>query len=226
MIPRFPHLVELMDNPHCSLSALNRTYFVFGPLNKMLSGWTRIFDKEILPLAEVGKTLALLDVGCGGGDVAEHLLKLGKEAGISLQITAIDTDSRAIDFAKKHRSQEIQWDNIELSAVNRPFDVVVSNHVTHHISDENLPAFLGRCGRLALRKVVHNDIERSFLALLLFPVAALLPGLFSFVLYDGTVSILKSRTIQEAQELLPEGWTAKPFFPFRHLVIFEKNHAK
>jgi hypothetical protein len=54
--------------------------------------------------------------------------------------------------------------------------------------------------------------------LLLYPFIALIPGLFSFVLYDGLVSILRSRTLQELKQDLQSGWEVAALEPFRILI--------
>jgi SAM-dependent methyltransferase len=218
---RFPSLVELMDDPDCSEVRLNRTYHVFYWLNRFLGRWEAVFETFILPEAEPGKTLTVLDIGCGGGDVAERLLQLAKKNSVAIQITGIDPDRRAIAFAKKHRSPEIIFEQTglqEIGAAKRKFDIVISNHVTHHVPDNALNGFLELSSQVCRKRVIHNDVRRSGFGLLLYPFIALIPGLFSFVLYDGLVSILRSRTLRELKQDLQSGWDVTALEPFRVLI--------
>jgi 2-polyprenyl-3-methyl-5-hydroxy-6-metoxy-1,4-benzoquinol methylase len=221
---RFPHLVELMDRADCNPALLNRTYRVFYVLNQLLGRWNFVAGKYIFSNAEKELPLTILDIGCGGGDVAERLLLLAKKRDIAVKITAIDPDERAIAFARAHRSPEIDFEQTELSAVaasGRLFDVVISNHVTHHVPDGALIPFLELSASVSRKIVLHNDIQRSFLAFVLYPFIGLLPGLFSFVLYDGLVSVLKSRTKEESRLLVPEKWNVEELHPFRLLLIHQ-----
>lgn len=208
-----------MDQPDCSTTMLHRTYRVFGPLNRVLAGWGRIVNRMVQQ--KKSASTSILDVGCGGGDVAAFVAEKINRKGISVSVTAIDTDVRAIRFCAENRPSAIRFENLSLSEMlknGESFDYLISNHVLHHIPDKEIPGFLEECAA-AGRTVIHNDIRRSIFGLLLYPIVAVIPGLFSFVLYDGMVSILKSRTVGEMQRLCGPGWQVKRYFPFRMLVF-------
>jgi len=83
--------------------------------------------------------LRLLDVGCGGGLVAEPMRRLGAE------VTAIDASERNIKTAMAHaRSSGLEIDyrvaTVEAlaGAGGRPFDAILNLEVVEHVAD---PAF-------------------------------------------------------------------------------------
>lgn len=84
--------------------------------------------------------LAVLDVGCGGGLLAEPLARLGA------QVTAIDPLESSIEAARWHAEEvglAIDYRTAtlgELVAQGPRFDLVVASEVVEHVPD--VPAFL------------------------------------------------------------------------------------
>lgn len=227
---RATELAELMDDPACDQRALERTYARFGVVNGLVSGWRRIYRERIRPLAESaardsGAPLTVLDVGFGGGDVPVALARWAERDGVDLRITAIDPDERAFAFASDRDAPGSvlfrRATSSELVDVGERFDVVLSNHVLHHLDSATLAHVLADSERLALRLVVHNDIERGRLAYLGYQVGItpLSPG--SFLRTDGLRSIRRSYTLVELADAVPVGWRVERQSPFRVLALFE-----
>lgn len=90
--------------------------------------------------------LSVLDIGCGGGLVAEPLARLGAA------VTGIDAGSGAIDVAIAHAALmdlPIEYASIppeEMMAQGRTFDVVLALEIVEHVAD--IPGFLSTCTRL------------------------------------------------------------------------------
>jgi 2-polyprenyl-3-methyl-5-hydroxy-6-metoxy-1,4-benzoquinol methylase len=228
---RKPDLVELMDRPDCDLDLLNETYRQFELVNRLLSGWRGIYRRSIRPRLLEGSA-TLLDVGCGGGDVARFLALLARREGLNLAITGIDPDERAIAYARSARltsgqpapagRPQIAWlacHTSQLVQEQRRFDFVISNHVLHHLGSEDLQGLLSDSEALATHACLHNDICRDDLALAGFHLVSL-PFRGSFIRPDGLMSIRKSYTRKELASVLPEGWTAVPRIPFRLLATW------
>src|SRR5699024_483498 len=107
----------------------------------------------------------------------------------------------------------------DLVAAGDAFDVVLSNHLLHHLNREQLDGLLGDSETLATTLCAHSDIARSRLAYGAFAVAAapLAPG--SFVRVDGLRSIRRSYTRRELSMRLPVGWHVRAPAPFRLLAV-------
>lgn len=221
---RDEHAVEEMDKAGCDPAALARTYAHFPAVNRVVSRWRGVYRQLIKPLLSPTRTTTLLDIGCGGGDIATSLATWAARDGLALSITAIDPDPRAIDFARAHDTAGFVTFRDVLSGVlvseGAVFDVVISNHILHHLHPAELQGLLSDSARLARHKVIHSDIARSPVAYALFSVGTLpfFPG--SLIRRDGLTSIRRSYTADELRSVLPPGWLVESAAPWRNLLLF------
>ena len=224
---RRPKLIEYMDREDCDPQLLENTYQQFATINLLLSQWKRIYRKELRPLMKENRTFTLLDIGFGGGDVPIKLYEWAKKDGIDLKITAIETDKRAYDFARKLNTPgQIIFKHTstsELVSKSASFDFVISNHVLHHLTDDQTTHILEEAKSLASQKVIFNDIERSDVGFALFNTFARMIFRNSFIVADGLISIKRSYTKGELKEVIPEDWLVKRLFPFRLLLMYDKS---
>lgn len=229
---RNPHLIEWMDRDDCDKELLFNTYDQFDRINRLLSGWGGIYKSYIKPhllKSEVNpdQPFTILDIGCGGGDIIRYLNNLCKKDGFHVHFTGIDPDTRALDYS----NQTSQPDNVlffsersdELVKENRTFDIVISNHLIHHLTTSELAAICNDAATLAKIGVIFSDIERSDIGYLSFQTIAPLLFRSSYIVQDGLISIKKSYRKSELQSQLPEGWSVARKFPFRLLAIYSKN---
>ena len=224
-------LVELMDTPGCDRERLELTYRHFSLINPLLTGWYRIYTQYILPLARKRRSpISLLDVGCGGGDIPVRLGKWAAKDNIDMNITAIDPDPRALHYAGNRNHQpsgNIKFSSEtaeELLHDNSSYDIVITNHVLHHLSDLHIPSFLEVLKQLARHYVLANDIRRSSPGYLFFYLGTAMVPAFrhSFIRTDGLLSIRRSFTPGELQKLTASlGYKVKKPHPFRLLALYE-----
>lgn len=173
------------------------------------------------------RTYSLLDIGFGGGDVPISLAKWAIQDRIKLNITAIDTDPRALEFVQKNYPEGlIKWRHVsstDLALKRERYDFVVSNHVLHHLKPDQLSKLFKEARELATLKVLFNDIERSDIGYSLFNVFSRFLFRRSFITEDGLTSIKRSFTRQELVQIVPSGWKVETLFPFRLLLKYDKT---
>jgi 2-polyprenyl-3-methyl-5-hydroxy-6-metoxy-1,4-benzoquinol methylase len=218
-------LVELMDDPGCDLGLLNATYRAFPVVNGLVAGWRRVYLRRLRPVLSAEKVTRLLDLGSGGGDLARALSDWSRRDGLALEVVAVDPDDRAHAFAvSRPVPPGVEFrraSSTELVAAGETFDVVVSNHVLHHLDDEARAAVLDDSSRLATRLVLHADIERARGAYLAYRAATWPWRTRSFVHVDGLLSIRRSFTADELIDVAPRGWRVVRQWPFRLLLVRE-----
>jgi 2-polyprenyl-3-methyl-5-hydroxy-6-metoxy-1,4-benzoquinol methylase len=216
--------VELMDSSDCDPLKLERTYRQFGLVNRLFSGWRQLYVRELRPLLSAATVTTVLDIGSGGGDLARLLALWSRKDKLLLEITGIDPDARAYAFASRrphhHTVSFAQADSSDVVREGRRFDVVISNHVIHHLQPADLTRLLADSLALARRLCLHNDLRRSPAAYGLFWLAAL-PFQGSFIRSDGLTSIRRSYTPAELADAAPPGWSVQRH-PAFHQVLLQR----
>lgn len=226
---------ELMDDPQADERMLARTYGRFGFVNAVVSRPGLLYRRDIRPRA-VGAPLRILDIGAGGGDLCRFLAGRLCRDGLEAEITALDTDERAIRWASAHdRGAGVRYRralSTELVDAGETFDVVLSNHVLHHLDDAELQTVLEDSRRLLAPGglAAHHDIARGRTAYALFAAATwpLSRNLLadSFIRVDGLLSIRRSHTVTELRAIVPRGWRVRGGVPSRLEVRWEDDRAR
>lgn len=223
---RDPELTEEMDREDCDLNRLHNTYKQFHTINKLLSKWRTIYVAEIRPVLVSKNEATLLDIGFGGGDITRSIEKWAIQDELNVNITAIDPDKRANTYCQNFYSDSnITWKqcrSTDLVADNHKFDIVISNHVIHHLHDEEIFKLLEEAEQLSKYKVIFNDIERSLFGYMLFGALSRIFFHRSYITVDGLTSIRRSFKHSELKKLVPANWKVKRSFPFRLFLIHEK----
>ena len=219
---------ELMDAPDADSAALRRTYGQFRLVNRLVSRWQRLYRHNIRPHLAADRETTLLDVGCGGGDVARALAGWAQRDGLRLHVTGVDPDPRAHAYAVETADDRLAVElrcctSTDLVAEGRRFDVVVSNHLLHHLQPRELATLLADSEALARRLALHNDLVRSRIAYAVYSSVSRLAGSGSFLRVDGLRSIQRSYRPAELAVALPTGWRVQPVFPFRLLLRWEPD---
>lgn len=223
LVARDEHARERMDDPGCDPRRLARTYASFRLVNALVAGWRRAYRRHLRPQLRADGATTLLDIGSGGGDVARALARWAHRDGFDLRVTGIDPDPRAHAWARRRPPVAgVQFRRAlssELVAGGERFDLVISNHLLHHLDEEQLDGLLEDSARLARRAVVHSDIRRGRLAFALFSLLTwpLFPG--TFIREDGLTSIRRSHTAAELRARVPADWTVRTPGRFRLLLL-------
>ncbi len=117
--------------------------------------------------------LSLIDIGCGGGLIAEPMRRLG------FDVTAVDASSENIGTARAHAAEhglDIAWraatvEQIEAEGAG-PFDVVLVLEIIEHVADPE--AFIRACSRLIAPGgiLIVASLNRTLKSLALGKIAA------------------------------------------------------
>lgn len=216
-------LRELMDDPDCDPVRLAATLRRFDTVNRLVSGWGRVYRTRVAPLLRGrDRPARVLDLGCGGGDLLARLASSAARDGLEAEWLGVDPDERAIDVARTREAPGLDFrvaDAETLVAAGDAFDLVVSNHVLHHLYDGARDSFAAASLALARGTVLHADIERGRTAYALYAVGItpLAPG--TFLRTDGLRSIRRSYRADELAAALGPTWSVERPAPFRLLAV-------
>lgn len=111
----------------------------FAPLHRMNPARISFIRKSIEENFSTISGLRLLDVGCGGGLIAEPMARLGAN------VTAIDASEKNIEIAKAHSatsglSIDYQCTSVEDLSLNNNelFDVILALEIVEHVANLDL----------------------------------------------------------------------------------------
>ena len=141
-IKKFSHLAEEWWDPNGKFKPLHK----FNPvriefIRESLISHFKLKKKSNFPL----KSLNILDIGCGGGLLAEPMARMGAN------VTGIDASQNNINVAKIHaKSMDIKINYLRTSPeklnIKKKFDVILNMEVVEHVS--NLDLFIKSCSKV------------------------------------------------------------------------------
>lgn len=170
-----------------------------------------------------GETLRVLDIACGGGDVAVALQRLARRAGVSLQVDGCDVSATAVNLATRYaerRSLEMTFFELDAIAGALPdgYDAMISNLFLHHLSHDDAVLLLKKMSEAA-PAVVVNDLERGPFGYAAALVGTRLLSRSPIVHTDGPRSVRAAFTLEEARLLVAraglDGARIEAVFPYR-----------
>ena len=118
----------------------------FKPLHKFNPIRISYIRERIEENFKIDENLKILDVGCGGGLIAEPFTKMGAN------VTAIDASQKNIEVAKIHAGRsglKIDYRPTtaeDLVKTNEQFDVVFALEIVEHVA--NVEGFIESCSKL------------------------------------------------------------------------------
>jgi len=178
---------------------------------------------DFLARATAGrKSFRLLDVGFGDGDMLRRIARWARAKGIEAELVGVDLNPRSEQAARAHGGdiRYVTGDYADLA--HEPWDVIVSSLVAHHMSHDQLIAFLRFMEGQASAGWFVNDLHRHGFAHWGFPVLATIARWHPIVRHDGTLSIARSYRPDEWPPLLAEAGITEAkvrrVFPFRLCV--------
>ena len=171
------------------------------------------------------RTLKLLDVGFGDGDMLRRIARWAGKRGIVAELVGVDLNPRSEAAARAHTPAglPIAWRTGDYAkCAGEGWDVVISSLVAHHMTRDQLVGFLRFMEAEARRGWLVNDLHRHRFAHAGFPLLAALARWHPIVRHDGTLSIARSYRPGEWPPLLDAAGVvdARVFraFPFRLCV--------
>lgn len=171
------------------------------------------------------ESFSLLDVGFGQGDMLRRIARWAARRGKEARLVGVDLNPRSKHAAGSATDPALPityltGDYADLAG--QEWDCVVSSLVAHHMTHEQLVAFLRFMEAEARAGWLINDLHRHAFAYLGYPLLARLFGWHEIVRKDGQTSIARSYRPDEWPSILAEAGVAQAQvhreFPFRLCV--------
>lgn len=199
---------ELMDAPDVARDELANALKYLRWVNRRLGGtsalishlerWSQQWPK--------GRTITLLDVATGSGDIPLAAVAWARARGFDLRVTGVDNHEATVELARAHVAHEpaITIEHVDAMRLRErfapgSFDYVHAALFLHHLSDLRALTVLAAMGTIARAGVVWSDLVRSRLHRAAVQVACL--GQPHIVRHDARVSFEAGFTRAEALDM-------------------------
>ncbi len=227
LIPPQRDVPERLDLHHGSLAEVRRSLHDIRRINTFLGG-TRLSIHGILPLLKsVEGEAALLDVGCGLGDVGTAIKASAAREGKRMRVIGLDINSRHLGLARREYPEVlgVRGDAFRLPLGDASVDIVHSSLFLHHFRPPEVQALLLEFSRVARVGWFMNDLARHTLPLWFFrttwPIFARSP----LTRFDGSASVRRAYTHAELSRIAEPivGARVRSHFPFRLSVAWQRS---
>jgi hypothetical protein len=222
---------EMMDDFTIEGSVLRDTLDKLETINRLLGGNSVTLKglKKILSKSSKTKTITIVDLGCGHGDILRDVAKFGRKNSYKFKLIGIDANNAAIDYAKALSKDypELSFETIDVFSEDfkkQTYDVVLCTLFLHHFKNNEIIPFLKSTVQKASIGVIVNDLHRHKLAYYLFKMI----GLFiknKMVREDGLTSVLRAFKRNELETILTKtgvNFSIQWKWAFRYLWVLKK----
>ena len=190
--------IEIMDDLDMSGETLINSLDQLANINKWLGGNKTTIDslKTILKNNPKDKTISIVDLGCGNGDMLRKVAHFGRKNGYKFDLLGIDANQATLDYAIQLSANfpEITYkkeDVLSKEFATHTYDIAMCTLFLHHFEDPIALDFIQTLLKNAKIGVVINDLHRHWLAYYLFKLLTSVVG-NEMTKEDGLTSILKA----------------------------------
>ena len=224
--------MEIMDDFTMEGVLFRDTLDKLEIINRFLGGNSVTINglKKLIKNHPKNKTITIVDLGCGNGDILRDISKFGRKNNYSFKLVGIDANLAAIEYAKELSKEysELSFKTIDVLSEDfkkQSYDVVLCTLFLHHFKNEELISFLKTTTNKATIGVVVNDLHRHKLAYYLFKFI----GFFiknKMVRQDGLTSVLRAFKRKDLENIAKEikvHFSIQWKWAFRYLWILKKD---
>lgn len=152
-----------------------------------------------------GRTLRVLDVGFGEGDMLRRIHRWGARRGLPLELAGIDLNPGCAAAARAATPPEMGIDyrtGDVFEVMPGGYDLIISSLFTHHLDDDQCIVFLRWMEASASLGWFVNDLHRHALAYYGFRTLAAVAGWNPIVQTDGAISVTRAFRRRDWERLL------------------------
>jgi SAM-dependent methyltransferase len=226
---------EWLDQGSGSATAIDQSLVDLNRINLWLGG-QRSLSRHLFPrLAHwPSDVLRIVDLGAGGGAIADALARWGRDHHRPLQVIALDRRLPHLQWAQRYtaRSPEIalvQGDAWTPPIAEGSVDAVISSLFLHHFTPADLIQLLPRWVRLARRSVIMSDLVRHPLPYWFIKVTSPVFARSAITRHDAAVSLRRAYTPHELRTIVAEaglrGAHVYSHFPYRMTLVIDGIEA-
>ena len=166
-----PAQPEWMDRHDIEPAMLRHEAAALEKVNRQLLGQRMVvtYVRKIARAHQL-KSLNILDLGTGAGDIPRAIVAWGRKSGLTVKATAVDGNPEIARFAREQCAPypEIAVEDQNMTALPYPpqsFDIVLCSLALHHLTRADAVSVLRRMQELARLGYLVNDLRRSWMTI-------------------------------------------------------------
>lgn len=207
--------VEFLDQPDVDPRIRRRSHRDIALSNRLFGGMHAALTELELALEPGSRSVSVLDVGTGTGDIPARFAQRASRRGADVRILGVDDHRELVAATRDWPVVPVCADALSLPFADGSVDIVCCSQTLHHFIETDALRLVREMNRVARQRVVIADLRRSWVA-----VAAL--WTLSFPLrfhpvsrHDGVVSILRGFTRAELSRLVHDAVGVEPRVRYR-----------
>ena len=219
-----------MDDPGLDPARHVRALRALETVNAL--SWTagRVWQAVMELAPAPGRPLRVLDVACGGGDVALALARRARREGLTVEIHGCDRSPVALEHARaaaERAGVDVRYFLHDALATPLPdrYDLIASSLFLHHFTEAEAVTLL-RAKARAADHVLVQDLRRTRLGWALAVLTLNTVARSDVARVDGVRSVAGAFTMEEAESLARQagldGATVRPCWPQRFTLSWRR----
>ncbi|MFN8858022.1 MAG: methyltransferase domain-containing protein [Planctomycetaceae bacterium] len=225
---------EVMDQPGLDTGLHRQALAALRRINSLSRTANSLWPSIAAVAAQTPQQpLTLLDVACGGGDVAQRLARRAVMQRLPLQVSGCDFSPAAIEYATQanrsieHRAAPNFFVHDVLATPLPQSDIVTCTLFLHHLDEEQSVLLLKRLAAAARRLVLVSDLRRTRLGYWMAHVVGRVLTRSPVVRIDGPLSVAAAWSVDEVDRLARQagwqGYQLRRVWPERFLLAWNRS---
>ena len=189
---------EQLDDLNLHGDNLHQTLAELAFINRYFGNYAAL-RKSVLPLLQQSgkRSVHIVDLGCGGGDVLLFLAKLCRSRGIQATFLGLDGNSHSLAYASKQAIlfSEIKFQVADILAADFRLpdcDILISTHFLYHFDNQQFLAFFEQQRMSVKLGIIANELRRSNRAFWFFKTFSPFLGFSKLTRQDGVLAIKRA----------------------------------
>lgn len=195
---------EALDDPATEPALVERMLTDIARSNRWFGGRhaMRVGLAGLLAPSDRGRTLTLLDIGTGAGDLPHDAVRWAADRGITLVPIGLERIPAAARLARDGGLPTLLACAGALPVRRGGVDLVLVSQMLHHLDAASSVRLLAECHAVARRGVVIADLRPSPLAGVGYRLAGPLLGMHPMTVRDGVTSLQRGLTPDALRQLV------------------------
>ena len=196
--------IELLDDPAADPETVARSLRNVARANRWFGGAAAVRHglERVLRGQPAGRTLTLLDLGTGAGDLPRRAVRWARRRGYTVRPVGLELSRTAAGLAQQAGVPCAVGCAGEPPVRPKSVDIVLVSQVAHHFTPDSTIRLLRTCDQLARVGVVVADLRRARIAPIAFWFGARALRFDTTTVADGMTSLRRGFTAGELRGLL------------------------